>query len=225
MRQALAAYEQAEKLGAEEGISLLDAMRWSLNPQSLPGSGNGPVLEGVSHGEWLRALFDKLRHPANSEAVKTSRSFAASLRGYQQDGLQWLHALHRLRLGACLADDMGMGKTVQVLAFLDLLAARPPKAGTTTPSLLVIPASLLANWTSEITTFAPKLRFLVVHPDFHKPGPVPEPDAKQLSGFDLIITTYALAQRYAWVQSTAWNYVILDEAQAIKNPATKQTRA
>ncbi|MDD2464500.1 MAG: SNF2-related protein, partial [Desulfobulbus sp.] len=225
LRQALAAYEEAEELNAEEGMSFLDAMRCSLNPKSLFGPNSGLMLAGVSHGEWLQTLFDKLRHPAKSDAVKTSRSFTASLRGYQKDGLQWLNALHQLRLGACLADDMGMGKTVQVLAFLDLLATRQKKSGKNTPSLLVLPASLLANWTSEIATFAPKLRFLVAHPDFHKPGPVPEPDAKHLAGLDLVITTYALAQRYAWVQQTSWNYVILDEAQAIKNPGTKQTRA
>jgi non-specific serine/threonine protein kinase len=224
LRQALAVYEQAEELGADEGISFLDAMRFSLNPHSLLGPASAPVLAGVSHGQWLRTLFAQLRHPNKSETVKTSRSFAASLRGYQQDGLQWLHALHRLRLGACLADDMGMGKTVQVLALLDVLANRRKKSSKTAPALLVLPASLLANWTSEITTFTPKLRFLVAHPDFHKPGPVPEPDAEQLAGLDLVLTTYALTQRYAWIQNTSWNYVILDEAQAIKNPGTKQTR-
>ncbi|WP_448873461.1 DEAD/DEAH box helicase [Desulfobulbus propionicus] len=225
LRQALAAYQQAELLGTEEGISFLDAMRCSLNPQRLLGPKSGSVIEGVSHGEWLRTLFAQLRHPAKTDSVTTSRSFAASLRGYQQEGLQWLHALHRLRLGACLADDMGMGKTVQVLAFLDVLATRQKKSGKTIPSLLVLPASLLANWTSEITTFAPRLRFLVAHPDFHRPGPVPEPDAEQLAGLDLVLTTYTLTQRYAWIQNTSWNYIILDEAQAIKNPGTQQTRA
>jgi len=225
LRQALAAYEQAEELNAGEGISFLTAMRYSLNPQSLLGADSAPVLAGVSHGEWLHSLLAKLRHPAKSGAIKTSPSFTASLRGYQQDGLQWLNALHRLRLGACLADDMGMGKTVQVLAFLDILASQRKKSRKTAPSLLVLPASLLANWSSELTTFAPKLRFWVAHPDFHKPGPVPEPDAKQLAGLDLVLTTYALTQRFDWIQQTSWNYVILDEAQAIKNPGTKQTRA
>ncbi len=225
LRQALAAYEQAEELNAEEGISFLAAMRYSLNPQHLLGADSAPVLAGVSHGEWLHSLLTKLRHPARSGAIKTSPSFAANLRGYQQAGLQWLNALHQLRLGACLADDMGMGKTVQVLAFLDLLAGQRKKSRPAAPSLLVLPASLLANWISEIRTFAPHLRFLVAHPDFHKPGPVPEPDAKQLAGLDLVLTTYALTQRSTWIQNTSWNYVILDEAQAIKNPGTKQTKA
>ncbi len=78
---------------------------------------------------------------------------------------------------------------------------------------------------AEIENFAPKLSFFVAHPDFHRPGPIPALAAEELDGLNLVITTYALVQRYEWLQEHRWNYVILDEAQAIKNPGTKQTRA
>jgi non-specific serine/threonine protein kinase len=224
LRQTLEAFEKAGELNSEEGITLLDAMRFSMNPQELLGETVADIT-GVSHGEWLRTVFGQLQRPEAIAKVKTSRMFAARLRHYQQDGLNWLFYLHKMRLGACLADDMGLGKTVQILAFLDALKAEAKKAKKTTASLLVIPASLLANWSAEIENFAPKLSFFVAHPDFHRPATVPVLPAEKLNGLDLVITTYALAQRYEWLQEYTWNYVILDEAQAIKNPGTRQTKA
>ncbi len=228
LKQTLEAYEKAGKLNAEQGISLLDAMRLAMNPQKLLGIADENI-SSVANGEWLQGVFEKLHRPRAMGAVKTTSSFKADLRTYQQDGLNWLFFLHKLRLGACLADDMGLGKTVQVLAFLDALQAEKGKSAGAAPalssSLLVIPASLLANWTNEINTFSPGLSYFVAHPDFHKPGKVPELKARQLDALDLVITTYALAQRYEWLQDYSWDYVILDEAQAIKNPGTRQTRA
>ena len=158
--------------------------------------------------------------------VKTAKTFKAKLRGYQQDGLKWLFYLHKLNFGACLADDMGLGKTIQVLAFLNTLKAEKKRARKVSgASLLVIPASLLSNWINEIGTFYPSLSYFAAHPDLHKPHRVPELSPEKLGVFDLVITTYALVQRYQWLQEYSWNYIILDEAQAIKNPGTKQTRA
>ena len=223
LRETLDAYEKARELNSEEGISMLDAMRLSINPQKLLGAEDGEVISGVSNGEWLQAVFARLHQPQAMGPVKTAKTFKAKLRGYQQDGLKWLFYLHKLQLGACLADDMGLGKTVQVLAFLNAL--KTEKKSVNGASLLVIPASLLANWINEIDAFYPSLVYFAAHPDFHKPSKIPELSPEKLDTFDLIITTYALVQRYKWLQDHSWHYVILDEAQAIKNPGTKQTRA
>ncbi len=224
LRQTLEAFAKASALNAEEGMTLLGALRLSVNPQNLLGEAAADIAD-VSHGEWLQTVFGQLQRPESMARVKTSRAFAARLRHYQQDGLNWLFYLHKMRLGACLADDMGLGKTVQILAFLDALKVEAKKAKKTPASLLVIPASLLANWSAEIENFAPQLSVFVAHPACHRPAKVPALPAAKLDALDLVITTYALAQRYAWLQEYTWNYVILDEAQAIKNPGTRQTRA
>jgi non-specific serine/threonine protein kinase len=168
--------------------------------------------------------MDKLRHPDALAEVRVGPEFKATLRPYQQQGLRWLCFLHSLRLGACLADDMGLGKTIQILAFLQILK-RERSTQSCRASLLVMPASLLANWSNEIRTFFPSLNFLAAHPDFHQPRQVPILLPEQLDRLDLVITTYAQVQRYDWLREYRWNYLILDEAQAIKNPGTKQTKA
>ena len=224
LRLTLEAFAKASELYGDEGITLLDALRLSANSQKFLDDAAADIA-GVSHGEWLRTVFGQLQRPDSISRVNTSRAFAARLRHYQQDGLNWLFSLHKMRLGACLADDMGLGKTVQILAFLDALKTEGGKAKKTAASLLVIPASLLANWSAEIENFAPELSVFVAHPDFHKPKAVPVLPREKLDGLDLVITTYALTQRQEWLHDYTWNYVILDEAQAIKNPGTKQTKA
>jgi len=121
---------------------------------------------------------------------------------------------------------MGLGKTVQVLAFLNRLKSDLKKPGKSRKaSLLVIPASLISNWANEINRFSPKIKFHIAHPGANPKKNARIEDIKSLDAFDLVITTYALAKRYEWLQSYSWDYIILDEAQAIKNPGTKQTRA
>lgn len=225
LRQTLEAYEKARQLNGDKGMTLLEAMRFSMSPQKKLGQENAEVLSSVSQGEWLKKVFNSLQNPGEIGKVQTSETFKAKLRGYQQDGLNWLYTLHSLKLGGCLADDMGLGKTIQVLAFLNVLKAEEHKSTKTTqPSLLILPASLLSNWTSEIERFYPSLSWFAAHPDMHKPEKVPVPDREQLYALDLVITTYQMVQRYNWLQENCWNYVILDEAQAIKNPGTKQTK-
>ncbi|MGH6677293.1 MAG: DEAD/DEAH box helicase, partial [Xanthobacteraceae bacterium] len=140
----------------------------------------------------------------------------------QHAGLQWLHLLARLGLGACLADDMGLGKTIQVLSLL--LVLKGQAVGERKPSLLVAPASLLANWAAEISRFAPSLRAAVVHPSAMPAEPSRDAGAADLAGVDLVITSYGFLARAVWLGDIAWNLVVIDEAQAIKNPTARQTK-
>jgi non-specific serine/threonine protein kinase len=226
LKQTLDAYEKAKKMMAEQGLSLKDAMRLQLTPEKLL---DGPAAEidcSVSSGKWLESVLKKLLNPDLISAVKPGRVFKAALREYQQKGLNWLLFLHSLRFGACLADDMGLGKTVQVLAFLHIIKSGVKKsASRQRASLLVIPASLISNWVNEISRFSPDLKYFVAHPATKSAPRLVAKDKKTLNTYDLVITTYALVQKYKWLQTHSWNYVILDEAQAIKNPATQQTRA
>jgi non-specific serine/threonine protein kinase len=162
-----------------------------------------------------------LRGPQGLAAVDVGSDLHASLRPYQQHGLRWLHLLSRLRLGACLADDMGLGKTIQVLA---LLLVRKRAEGPA-PSLLLAPASLLANWAQEAARFAPGLRVLVAHTSEMPAKTLGALPAEELARSDLVITSYGSVHRFDWIKDTAWRLVILDEAQAIKNPGTRQTQA
>jgi SNF2 family DNA or RNA helicase len=154
--------------------------------------------------------------------VDPGRLLHGTLRPYQHAGLQWLHLLARLGLGACLADDMGLGKTIQVLSLL--LVLKEQAAGKCKPSLLVAPASLLGNWTTEISRFAPSLKAVVVHPSAVAADKPRMAAAADLADVDLAITSYGFLARAAWLQDIPWNLVVVDEAQAIKNPGAKQTR-
>jgi SNF2 family DNA or RNA helicase len=127
--------------------------------------------------------------------------------------------LDSLGFGACLADDMGLGKTIQLLAFLSV---KKPQKST---SLLVVPASLMANWRQEIDRCYPELAYYIAHPGSTPASHQAALSTEVLAQYDLVITTYAMAQRYDMLQTFYWDYVILDEAQAIKNPGTQQTRA
>ncbi len=144
-------------------------------------------------------------------------SFQGTLRDYQKDGLGWIGFLRDSGFGGCLADDMGLGKTVQVLA---LLEARRHEAGDNTPrlpSLVVVPRSVLWNWHTEAERFAPNLRVLV-----HS-GPNRQVDFPDC---DLVLTTYATLHRdILKFQEVAFDYVVLDEAQAIKNARTGRAKA
>ena len=139
--------------------------------------------------------------------------------------MSWLTLVTGLGLGACLADDMGLGKTVQVIGLL--LHRKSSRTGRRTdrarPSLLVVPASLLANWKAELERFAPTLSFLIAHPSENTTGKrqVEKQDAQ---GLDLLITTYGMLSRTEWLRQRDWDLVILDEAQAIKNSGTRQSR-
>ncbi len=218
-----------------EGLTLRDAMRQQINPEkmfdgALKNLGN--IDLGISNGNWLKSVIEKLKQPDLVKNIKTGKGFKADLRKYQEKGLNWLNYLDSLNFGACLADDMGLGKTIQVLAFLSVLTEKERLPA----SLLVVPASLISNWISEIKKFYPSLKVYIAHPGFILPNSEKKTKSttqkvtihkneKELNLFDLVITSYALTQRYEWLGEYRWNYLILDEAQAIKNPGTRQTRA
>lgn len=231
LKLALAACDQVKQM-AGNGFTLRDAMRLQLNPEKIAGDVKSGVELSVSNGTWLSSVIQNLKQPDQLKKVKPEKGFQAELREYQEKGLQWLHYLDSLNLGACLADDMGLGKTIQILAFLSLLKKQKDLPAT----LLVVPASLISNWISEIEKFFPSLKTHIAHPGFsssdigQKADPSDKKQANQkskeeLDQLDLVITSYSIAQRYEWLGDYCWNYLILDEAQAIKNPGTRQTRA
>ena len=165
------------------------------------------------------ATFQHIRDRLHGfEAVRPADpppSFQGELRHYQREGLGWMHFLREFHLGGCLADDMGLGKTVQVLALLE--ERRVQGAG---PSLVVVPKSLVFNWQLEAARFAPELRVR----DYTGTQRSKEPlDPKS---FDLLITTYGTLRRDApKLRELEFEYVILDEAQAIKNSKTASAKA
>ena len=221
LRQTLTAYEKARALAGREGVNILDALRMQLGTEEIPGVDAADVTVTVTRGQWLETVIEKMRRPELIPGVKPGKGFTATLRDYQQQGLDWLNFLHSIGFGACLADDMGLGKTIQLLALLSVIKKKKRARA----SLLVVPASLIANWLNEIRAFYPQLNYFVAHPGFHSGKRVTRPGPKKLAGTDLVITTYSLVRKYAWLGDCTWGYVILDEAQAIKNPGTKQTRA
>ena len=202
--------EQLEKYQGD--ISLLSALRSEACP-SDDSEDVGPV---ITNGAWLGGLLKKLRNPGKLRQVPLPESFQGTLRPYQQNGLDWLTQMSQLGFGACLADDMGLGKTVQILAFLEALRQRSPKARV----LLVVPASLLGNWQKEASRFVPEMTVEILH---GSPRVALEARLAKSDAF-LTVTSYRMAASIDALQDLLWDCVILDEAQAIKNAASMQTR-
>ena len=224
LRKTLAQFQQVERLASEQGLGFHEAMRLLAGAGAAIGGKDiaaDPQWAQVNAGSWLADTLAGLRTPQGLAAVHAGADLHATLRPYQEVGLRWLNLLSRLRLGACLADDMGLGKTIQVLA---LLLVRKRDEGPA-PSLLVAPASLLANWAQEAARFAPGLRVLVAHTSELPAKDLGALQADRLAGVDLVITSYGSLHRFEWVQNMPWRLAILDEAQAIKNPGTRQTKA
>jgi non-specific serine/threonine protein kinase len=186
-----------------------------------PDPGSGREWSEVIAGKWLAQRLEDLRSPRVRSEIEAGAGLAASLRPYQKRGVEWLWSLRHLELGACLADDMGLGKTLQVLAVLGL-ARRERGAGT---DLLVVPASLIDNWRLEAERFAPHLSLLIAHPSRIATRRLAQLPPAEVEACDAVVTSYATLTRVGWMQEHRWRSVILDEAQAIKNPSARQTRA
>jgi len=209
-------FKTAEELAASDGLSFSEAMRL-MSGAAIAGDDVDEATRQwsqITAGPWLAETLKNLRDPSGHGCPRVK--LKARLRPYQEAGVHWLHLLTGLGLGACLADDMGLGKTVQVLA---LLLAHQGKG----PSLLVAPASLLANWVAEIDRFAPDLRAQIVHPSSMSKEQMT--NLFDFNEIDLVITSYGTLLRQPVFTTTDWKFLVLDEAQAIKNPKAKQTKA
>ncbi len=223
--------------------------KWvALDPETLKQitqviqASRGAGFESMSKGEALAAALTGSAHiPGVSEAIEVEvagdfgaaledlkvlpdkpitqpAAFKGQLRPYQLRGLAWLEGLCRLGLGGILADDMGLGKTIEVLALLLHRQQRDPHAGD--PTLLVCPTSLLGNWEREIAKFAPTLPFFVHHGNNRDSLP------KHFKPHTIVLTTYGVVRREEDVFAARnWSMVVVDEAQAIKNPGSHQAKA
>jgi SNF2 family DNA or RNA helicase len=210
-----AALEFWKKKGRDTA-SLRDVVRMSVGALKTPG---GLAFEGVRATGPFGDLLARLHgHAAFAERAAPD-GFHGTLRPYQLRGYSWLAFLKECGLGACLADDMGLGKTVQTLA----LVQREWESDGRRPALLVCPTSVVGNWEREAARFTPGLPVLVHHGLGRARGDALEREAARHA---LVLSSYTLLHRdLPALQAVRWSGVILDEAQNIKNPETKQARA
>jgi non-specific serine/threonine protein kinase len=224
LRELLDHWTRVRRDVGARGLSFLEGMRLLAGACEIGRPGDALAGDGWSRieaGAWLTETLSALRADGLA-AADPGADLRGTLRPYQKTGVAWLWFASSLRLGACLADDMGLGKTIQVLGLL-LLHKRRCRGPD--PHLLVVPASLLANWQAEIDRFVPSLSVRVAHPSAMPASALAELGPSALAGTDLVITTYGTLARVEGLRTRSWSLVILDEAQAIKNPGAKQTRA
>jgi superfamily II DNA or RNA helicase len=216
--------ERIRRLLAIMGDLIEGAGRLQDGPLVLPTAEAATVLEledlvntRFESAAAIKAYVEQFRDEAEIAPVLLPGDFKGDLRPYQKQGLDWLQHLRGHGLGGLLADDMGLGKTAQTIAHLvfEHAAGRLDR-----PALIVVPTSLISNWTAELTKFAPHLTTEVLHGlDRHQ-------RRDKLAGVHVVITTYTvLARDIADMKELSWQVVVLDEAQAIKSPAAKATRA
>jgi SNF2 family DNA or RNA helicase len=173
-------------------------------------------IEGNTVRHDIELKKRKLLDYDNMQKHPLSKEVKASLRPYQQSGLNWLQTLEELGWGACLADDMGLGKTLQAISFLQYLKEKYP--GST--QLVVCPTSLIFNWENEIQKFCPSMRF---HTHY---GLQREFNETHFETYDVVLTTYGVIRNdLEHLKNFLWQYIVLDESQAIKNPDAQVTRA
>lgn len=211
------AQELLASKNGEMSLTLGDALR--LYAGEMQTANKLPVVDFEVSGE-LKELFASFTDNQALSRIEQPPELRGELRPYQQMGASWIAFLERWGMGACLADDMGLGKSVQTIAFLLHLKER---GDLETPVLLICPTSVLGNWEKEVQKFAPSLATLVHHGDKRLKG---NTFAKGVANYHIIIASYAIAQRdEKTLQGVSWRGIILDEAQNIKNPRAKQSQA
>jgi superfamily II DNA or RNA helicase len=225
LERTMRQFREAEALARTQGLPFAEAMRLLAGAALTPDMADAAAADWsrVTAGPWLAETLKTLHSPDGS-GVNPGPALRGTLRPYQKAGVQWLYLLSGLGLGACLADDMGLGKTIQVLSLL-LVQRRQANGDRLAPCLLVAPASLLANWVAEIERFAPDLKARIVHPSAMTAEEAKQFTPEAAGELDLAITSYGTLLRMPVLSEMAWRLVILDEAQAVKNPGAKQTRA
>jgi len=216
--------ERIKRLLAVMGDLIEAAGRSAEKALVLPVGAAATVLEleDVLTTSWqnaaaIEAYVERFRGEPEIIPVLVPDSFKGALRPYQQHGVDWLQHLGGHGLGGFLADDMGLGKTAQTIAHLSVEHA---EGRLTAPALIVVPTSLVANWTAELKKFAPNLNVVVLH------GMERHEKREQLDGVHVVITTYTVLTRdVEEMRQLPWHIVVLDEAQAIKSPDARATRA
>ncbi len=229
LQQALSHWKNVQKQVDKGEINFLQGMRLLAG---MPVAGeevdeleNLHVWSTVEAGGALKELLAGARQESTL-ALHKLQGLKAHLRPYQEQGVQWLQFLAKLGLGACLADDMGLGKTLQVLTFMLMAQQSRKKQTDCTCSLLIVPASLIGNWQAEIKQHVPGLEVLILHSSvMDKKEMSLETLQAKLEKVHMVITTYGMCQRLTWLAQLQWEYIIADEAQAIKNPQTRQSKA
>jgi non-specific serine/threonine protein kinase len=227
LHEVLEHWTRVQREAGSDGVSFLEGMRLLSGTAAVDADAGALADDGewsrVEAGAWLAETLAGLRGPVALADADPGADLRGALRPYQRIGVSWLRLASSLRLGVCLADDMGLGKTIQVLGLL--LLHKRQRQQSDPPHLLVVPASLLSNWQAELERFAPSLVAVVAHPSALSAQELADLGAAALTSVDLVITTYGTLVRSEPLRARAWWLAILDEAQAIKNPGTRQTRA
>ena len=206
---------KAFKSGRAGEMSLAEAMRLNSGMEEF----QGLPVNGSAYSGWVAGVMKNLTSGDKISKLPPPDGFVGELRDYQVKGYSWLAFMEKYGIGTILADDMGLGKTIQLLALL----LKDREGGVKGPTLLLCPTSVAGNWLREAEKFAPSL---TVHLH-HGAGRAGIGAFREIAGdHDLIVSTYALAYRdEELLKSVRWKTIVLDEAQSIKNPYTKQSRA